>query len=268
MSKAAQNPSAYKDESLIRIRGLVNRFGSQTVHDGLDLDIRRGEILGVVGASGSGKSVMVQSILGLHHPNEGQIEFEGVDLLKLSREEMLSYFNRWAVLFQKGALFSNLTVIENVFLPMVEHYNIKEDLARELAAMKLKMAGLKEEAFEKAPSELSGGMIKRAALARALALDPSILFLDEPTAGLDPISAAAFDELILSLRESLGVTVVLVTHDIDSLVRICDRIAVIVDKRIVVDTLEGLRKHEHPWIHEYFHGVRMRAALPDESAGK
>lgn len=264
MGQSQKNTSTQKSESLIQIRGLVNRFGSQTVHDGLDLDIRRAEILGVVGASGSGKSVMVQSILGLHTPNAGTIEYEGVDLLRLPKDELLTYFNRWAVLFQKGALFSNLSVIENVFLPMVAHYNIEEDLARELAAMKLKMAGLKEEAFEKAPSELSGGMIKRAALARALALDPDILFLDEPTAGLDPISAAAFDELILELRDSLGVTIVLVTHDVDSLVRTCDRIAVIVDKRIIVDTLEGLRKHEHPWIKEYFHGIRMRAALPED----
>jgi len=249
-----------QDEPIIKLRGVTNQFGSQRVHDNLDLDIMRGEILGLVGGSGTGKSVLVNTILGLNKPYSGSIEFKGQDIPKLSPKAMLEIQKSWGVLFQHGALFSGLSVSENIQLPMAEHSNISSALMKELADVKLKLVGLPIESGPKFPSQLSGGMIKRASLARALALDPLILFLDEPTAGLDPISAAAFDDLILYLKETLGLTVVIITHDLDSLVRICDRIAVLVDKKVTVDTLDQLMKHDHPWIKDYFHGPRMRAA--------
>ncbi len=252
--------SQEKIETIIELRGIINQFGKQRIHDGVNLDIHRGEVLGLVGGSGSGKSVLVNTILGLNTPWAGSVHFQGLDIPKLSPKQMLEIQKSWGVLFQHGALFSGLTVSENIQLPMVEHSKISSRLMKELADIKLKLVGLPIDAGAKFPSELSGGMIKRASLARALALDPLILFLDEPTAGLDPISAAAFDDLILFLKETLNLTVVIITHDLDSLVRICDRIAVLIDKNIIVGTMGELMKNKHPWIQDYFHGPRMRAA--------
>ncbi len=247
-------------EPIIRVRGLVNRFGAETVHDGLDLDVRRGEVLGVVGGSGSGKSVLLRTIVGLNRPVEGKVEIFGHDLLAISEREMRSLENRWGVLFQDGALFSSLTVAQNIEVPIKEYYEMPLHLMDEISAVKVGMVGLPEDAGEKYPSQLSGGMRKRAGLARALALDPEIVFLDEPTAGLDPIAAGAFDELIRNLKASLGLTVFMVTHDLDSLFAICDRVAVLVDKKIRIGTLDQLLEDDHPWIHAYFHGPRGRAA--------
>lgn len=246
---------------LVQIRGLVNRFGSQTVHDNLDLDIQPGEILGVVGGSGTGKSVLLRSIVGLRRPNAGSVTVFGEDLQSLNEQRRSEVERRFGVLFQRGALFSSLTVKENIALPLIEHTGLTRDDAEHLAGMKLALAGLPRSAGDKFPSELSGGMVKRAALARALALDPDILFLDEPTAGLDPIGAAAFDQLILTLRDALGLSVFLVTHDLDTLYAICDRIAVLAEKRVLVaDTLERVAATDNEWIQAYFHGPRGRAA--------
>lgn len=244
----------------ISLRGIVNRFGKQVVHDGLDLDIRRGEVIGIVGGSGTGKSVLLRTIIGLNRPAAGTITVLGKRMDELSDAERTKIEARWGVLFQNGALFSSLTVAENVQAPMREHTDLPEDLMDELAALKIRLAGLPAEAGAKYPSQLSGGMKKRAGIARALALDPEILFLDEPTAGLDPIGAAEFDDLIKNLQRSLGLTVVMITHDLDSLVAICDRIGVLIDRRIRVATLAEHLKDEHPWIKEYFHGKRARAA--------
>src|SRR5437867_1629363 len=224
-------------EVVIRIRGLVNRFGRETIHEGVDLDVFKGEILGVVGGSGTGKSVLLRSIVGLNRPAAGRIEVLGRDVAGLSGSELVRLQQRWGVLFQNGALFSALTVAENVAVPLKEHRHMPPALIQEIAALKVALVGLPADAGAKYPSQLSGGMLKRAALARALALDPEIVFLDEPTAGLDPIAAAGFDQLILSLRDSLGLTVFMVTHDLDSLEAICDRIAVLVDRRVTVGTL-------------------------------
>jgi len=251
-------------EPIIRVRGLVNRFGAETVHDGLDLDVLRGEVLGIVGGSGSGKSVLLRTIVGLNRPVEGQVEVFGRDVLAISDRQRRELENRWGVLFQDGALFSSLTVAQNIEVPIKEYYDIPLQLMDEISAVKVGMVGLSEEAGEKYPFELSGGMRKRAGLARALALDPEIVFLDEPTAGLDPIAAGAFDELIRDLKTSLGLTVVMVTHDLDSLFAICDRVAVLVDKKVRIGTLEQLLKDNHPWIHSYFHGPRGRAAQHSE----
>lgn len=251
-------------EPVVRVRGLRTQFGTQVIHDGLDLDIRAGEVLGVVGGSGTGKSVLLKEILGLVAPAAGTIELLGVDPESLSRTERARLRARTGVLFQDGALFSSLTVAENVMVPLAEHTRIRGERAETLARIKIAMSGLPPAAGAKYPSELSGGMKKRAGLARALALDPDVLFLDEPTAGLDPIGAAAFDTLIADLRRGLGLTVCMVTHDLDSLVTICDRIAVLVDKRVRVGTLAELLEDPHPWIHEYFHGPRGRAARRDE----
>ena len=245
---------------IISIRALVTRFGKQTIHDGLDLDVRRGEVLGVVGGSGTGKSVLLRTIVGLNRPAAGRIQVLGQDTQGLSDAEWRQLESRWGVLFQSGALFSSLTVAENVKVPFKEYSHLSPRLIGELTALKIAMVGLPADAGAKYPSQLSGGMKKRAGLARALALDPELLFLDEPTAGLDPIGAGAFDELIRSLQQSLGLTVFLVTHDLDSLAAICDRIAVLVDKKIKVDTMERLLDDPHPWIQEYFHGPRGRAA--------
>ncbi|HEV7368642.1 ABC transporter ATP-binding protein [Arenibaculum sp.] len=255
---------ALPSDPVIRIRGVVTRFGRQTIHDGLDLDVRRGEVLGVVGGSGTGKSVLLREIVGLTRPAAGTIEVFGRDLSRASRAERMRLQSRWGVLFQDGALFSSMTVAENVAMPLREHTGLDDGLVRELAAVKIRMAGLPPEAGTKYPSELSGGMRKRAGLARALALDPEILFLDEPTAGLDPIGAAAFDELVRSLQRSLGLTVFMVTHDLDSLVAVADRIAVLVDRRIRVDTMANLLDDPHPWIRSYFHGPRGRVARAAE----
>lgn len=250
------------DELLIRVRGLTNRFGAQVVHDGLDLDVRRGEILGVVGGSGTGKSVLMRSILGLRTPDDGQIEVLGVDARSSDPTNRLHIERNTGVLFQDGALFSSLTVGENVQVPLKEHHGeLPERWHYELALLKVKLAGLPADAINKLPSQLSGGMRKRAGLARALALDPPLLFLDEPTAGLDPIGAAAFDRLIKTLQEALGLTVFLITHDLDTLYAICDRVAVLADKKVIANApLHEIEQLDHPWIQEYFHGPRARAA--------
>jgi phospholipid/cholesterol/gamma-HCH transport system ATP-binding protein len=246
----------------VRVRGLVNRFGSRTVHEGLDLDLRKGEILGVIGGSGTGKSVLLRSIVGLHTPNAGEIEVFGQTLRTLSRVERVRVERRWGVMFQDGALFSTMTVRENVMAAMVEHTKIPAALMRELADLKIRLAGLELEAALKRPADLSGGMRKRAALARALSLDPELLFLDEPTAGLDPISAARFDELVRSLSQALGLTIFLVTHDLDTLAATCDRVAVLSDGKVLaIGPLDEVRKNPNPWIQDYLSGPRGRAAV-------
>ncbi|HEU0154368.1 MAG TPA: ATP-binding cassette domain-containing protein [Arenimonas sp.] len=250
------------DDLAIRVRGLRNSFGSQVVHEDLDLDVRRGEIIGVVGGSGTGKSVLMRAILGLREPQGGHIEVLGVDALSdRARASGVIELNT-GVLYQNGALFSSLTVAENVAVPLKEHYGaLPEDMIHDLAMLKIRMAGLGEDAGAKLPAQLSGGMRKRAALARALALDPALLFLDEPTAGLDPIGAAAFDALIKTLQRALGLTVFLITHDLDTLYTICDRVAVIGDRRVLVNApLAEVERFDHPWVQEYFHGPRGRAA--------
>jgi phospholipid/cholesterol/gamma-HCH transport system ATP-binding protein len=249
-------------EAIIEVRGLVNRFGSQVVHDGLDLDIYRGEVLGVVGGSGTGKSVLLRSIVGLVRPAAGSIKVFGVEVLDAPDEERETVERRWGVMFQGGALFSSLTVQQNVEAPMRERLRLAPATREALARLKVSMVGLPPNACSKFPSELSGGMQKRAGLARALALDPEIVFLDEPTAGLDPIGATAFDDLIRQLQKSLGLTVFLVTHDLDTLHAICDRIAVLAEKKVLVTgTMEDMLKVDHPWVREYFHGPRARAAM-------
>ncbi|MGF1623450.1 MAG: ABC transporter ATP-binding protein [Alphaproteobacteria bacterium] len=263
--KPAADDAGDGRQPVIRIRGLRNQFGEQVIHDGLDLDVRRGEVLGVVGGSGSGKSVLLRTIVGLNRPRAGRIEVLGQDMGTLDAASLAAMQAQWGVLFQDGALFSSLTVLENVMTPMKEHRDWPSSLAQELAALKIRMAGLPGNACGKYPSELSGGMRKRAGLARALALDPPLLFLDEPTAGLDPIGAAEFDELIRSLQQSLELTVFMVTHDLDSLAAVCDRVAVLVDRKVVVDTMSALMSHDHPWIRSYFHGPRARSALDREA---
>jgi phospholipid/cholesterol/gamma-HCH transport system ATP-binding protein len=250
------------DPIAIRIRGICNSFGEQVVHDGVDLDVRNGEILGVVGGSGTGKSVLLRSIIGLKIPDAGEVTIFGESMIGKEEDEALDIRRRWGVLFQGGALFSTLTVAENVQVPLREYYpDLDQTLLDEIAAYKVVMAGLAPEAGPKYPSELSGGMRKRAGLARALALDPMLLFLDEPTAGLDPIGAAAFDELTKSLQKTLGLTVFLITHDLDTLYAICDRIAVLADNKVIaVGTIDELLAMDHPWIQEYFNGPRGRAA--------
>jgi phospholipid/cholesterol/gamma-HCH transport system ATP-binding protein len=252
-------------EPIIRVRGLVNRFGAETVHDGLDLDMFRGEVLGVVGGSGSGKSVLLRTIVGLNRPVAGNVEVFGNSILTMSDNNQHEIEKRWGVLFQDGALFSSLTVAQNIEVPLKEYYEMPLRLMDEIAAFKLGIVGLPDGTGEKYPSQLSGGMRKRAGLARALALDPEIVFLDEPTAGLDPIAAGDFDGLIRDLKSSLGLTVFMVTHDLDTLFAICDRVAVLVDKKLRVGTLEQMVQDNHPWIHSYFHGPRGRAALLSES---
>jgi phospholipid/cholesterol/gamma-HCH transport system ATP-binding protein len=248
------------DDVIIRVRGLKTAYGSHIVHEGLDLDVMRGEILGVIGPSGSGKSVLLRAITGLKTPSAGSIEVFGEDVAHLPPEERRAIERRWGVMFQDGALFSNLTVRENVMVPLKEHTDMSLQLMRELADMKIRLSGLSGEAAPKYPSDLSGGMRKRAALARALALDPELLFLDEPTAGLDPITASGFDSLVRDLQRALQLTVFLVTHDVDTLQATCDRIAVIGERRIIaIGTIDELRNHEHKWIQQYFGGQRGRA---------
>ncbi len=251
-----------EDPIAIRVRGLVNRFGAATVHDGLDLDVHTGEILGVVGGSGTGKSVLMRAIIGLKQPEAGEVTIFGESMIGKEEDEALDIRRRWGVLFQGGALFSTLTVAENVQVPLREFYpNLDQQLLDEIAAYKVTMSGLPPDAGPKYPSELSGGMKKRAGLARALALDPALLFLDEPTAGLDPIGAAAFDNLTLSLKRTLGLTVFLITHDLDTLYAICDRVAVLADRKMIaVGTIPELLALDHPWIQDYFNGPRGRAA--------
>jgi phospholipid/cholesterol/gamma-HCH transport system ATP-binding protein len=255
-------------QPIIEVHGLKNAFGDQIVHDGLDLEVCRGEIFGVVGGSGTGKSVLMRSIIGLQTPVEGEVTVFGESMVGRDEEEAKHVRRRWGVLFQGGALFSTLTVAENVQVPIKEFYHgIDQELLDEIAAYKIAMSGLAVDAGAKFPSELSGGMRKRAGIARALALDPELLFLDEPTAGLDPIGAGAFDQLILELRDALGLTVFLITHDLDTLYAICDRIAVLADKKVVaVGTIEELLALDHEWIQEYFKGPRGRAAAAHREA--
>jgi phospholipid/cholesterol/gamma-HCH transport system ATP-binding protein len=246
---------------VIRVRALRTQFGPQVIHDGLDLDVRRGEVLGIVGGSGTGKSVLLRTIVGLNTPTGGSIEVFGQDVATANADERRAIETRWGVLFQDGALFSSLTVAQNIQVPLIEHTELSAQIIDEITAIKIGMVGLPREAAGKFPSELSGGMRKRAGLARALALDPEIVFLDEPTAGLDPIGAAAFDDLIGSLQRTLGLTVFMVTHDLDSLGAICDRIAVLAEKHVmVVGPMDEMLRYDHPWVRDYFHGPRARAA--------
>lgn len=252
---------------VIAVRDLRNQFGPQVVHDHLDLDIYRGEVLGIVGGSGTGKSVLLRSILGINKPRSGRIEIFGKARSNMTPDEERAVERRWGVLFQDGALFSSLTVAQNIQVALKEHLHMPQRLMDEIAAVKIGLVGLPPEAGPKFPSELSGGMRKRAGLARALALDPEIVFLDEPTAGLDPIGASAFDELIKNLQATLGLTVFMVTHDLDSLYAICDRIAVLAEKKVLVTgTIDEMMTQDHPWIREYFHGPRGRAAMAAKSA--
>ena len=248
---------------VIKVRGVVNAFGDSVIHDHIDLDVYRGEILGVVGGSGAGKSVLLRTIIGLNKQREGTIEVFGRNTAHLNEAQWREIEQRWGVLFQEGALFSSQTVAENIQVPLREYTDMSQELMNEVTAMKLSMVGLPQDAAAKFPSELSGGMKKRAGLARALAADPEIVFLDEPTAGLDPISANQFDELVKDLQESLNLTVFMVTHDLDTLKATTDRIAVLVNKKIKCGTIAELRKDKDPWIQEYFSGVRGRAALDD-----
>ncbi len=249
-------------EAVIRVRGLRNQFGTHVVHENLDLDVLRGEILGVVGGSGTGKSVLLRTIAGLQTPAAGSIEVLGVDVLSGGDAARETLDERWGVMFQDGALFSSLTLRENVEVPMRAVAGLSPAIRRKLADLKISMVGLPYLAGDKYPAELSGGMRKRAGLARALALDPEIVFLDEPTAGLDPIGAAAFDTLIRNLSRSLGLTVFLVTHDLDTLFAICDRVAVLAERKVLVTgSIEDMLEVDHPWVREYFHGPRARAAF-------
>jgi phospholipid/cholesterol/gamma-HCH transport system ATP-binding protein len=241
---------------MIEVRGIVNRFGAQVVHDGLDMVAYEGEVFGIVGGSGSGKSVLLRTILGLQRPQAGEVRIEGRDITHLSWDELRVAKAGYGVTFQQGALYTSLTVLQNIQLPMIEHLSLPPDALDALARLKLAIVGLPADAAAKYPSQLSGGMVKRAALARALALDPRVLFLDEPTAGLDPISAAAFDSLLMALQKDLALTVVMITHDLDTIFRTCNRVGVIVDRHMVSGTVHEIVDHPHPWIREYFHGER------------
>lgn len=260
-----------KFETAICIRGLKNQFGDAVVHEDLDLDVRSGEILGVVGGSGTGKSVLMRSIIGLQTPAAGEVEVYGKTLDTIAdEEESRDLRRRWGVMFQGGALFSTLSVAENIQVPLREYYpRLDQRLLDEIAAYKVAMVGLPPDAGPKYPAELSGGMVKRAGLARALALDPALLFLDEPTAGLDPIGAAKFDELLRELADTMGLTVFLITHDLDTLYATCDRVAVLAEKKVIaVGTIPELLATEHPWIQDYFNGPRGRAAASGNQTAK
>ena len=275
MSPAPPSPEPELDEygltttgPAVEVRGLVSAFGAQVIHEGLNLTLRRGEILGVVGGSGTGKSVLLNTIIGLRLPQAGVVKVFGQDLRRASSRRWTVIERRWGVLFQQGALFSNLTVKENVAAPLFEHTRLSRREVWELADLKIAMVGLGPEAAGRKPAELSGGMRKRAGLARALALDPELLFLDEPTAGLDPISAGAFDELIHDLQSSLRLTVLMITHDLDTLYAITDRVAVLADRKVVATKpVHELEKSDHPWIQEYFLGPRGRAAAGAQAGG-
>lgn len=251
-----------KPDAIIEVRELYNRFGANAVHENLELDLYRGEVLGVVGGSGTGKTVLLRSIVGLNRPSSGEVRLFGQNLLQLPAQERSELEQRLGVLFQGGALFSSLTVRENVALPLIEQAGLSRDDAEELADVKLALVGLEPRAGDLYPASLSGGMVKRASLARTLALDPDVLFLDEPTAGLDPIGAAGFDELLLTLRDALRLTVFMVTHDLDSLWAVCDRIAVMAKKRVLVaDIPERVAEYPDDWVQSYFNGPRGRAAF-------
>ncbi|HTH98173.1 MAG TPA: ATP-binding cassette domain-containing protein [Stellaceae bacterium] len=258
---AQDPPGTDKTGPAISVKGLVTRLGDRVIHDHLDLEIRRGEVMGVVGGSGSGKSILLHTIIGLRRPAAGTIKILGHDTAHVSRKVGIWLRMRGGVLFQDGALFSSLTVSDNIQVPLREHTNLTPRLTREIAAVKLALVGLPLDTGAKYPSELSGGMRKRAGLARALALDPDILFLDEPTAGLDPISADGFDHLLRDLQSSLGLTVFMVTHDIDTLRMTTDRVSVLLEGRMITGTIDELRQDGHPWIQDYFNGARSRAAL-------
>lgn len=250
-----------EQNNIIQVSNLCNRFGNFIVHENLDIEVRSGEIIGVVGGSGSGKSVLMRSILALQKPWSGKIDVLGLNALSGNEKNRQFIEQNTGVLFQNAALFSSLTVLENVQVPLKEHSNLSDSLITELALVKIQLAGLSPDAALKYPAELSGGMRKRAGIARALALDPSLLFLDEPTAGLDPIGAAGFDQLILSIQKALGLTVFLITHDLDTLYTICDRVAVIADKKVLINApIDQVAAFDHPWIQDYFHGPRGRAA--------
>jgi phospholipid/cholesterol/gamma-HCH transport system ATP-binding protein len=246
---------------LVEVQGLVNRFGRQLVHDGLDMQVSKDDVFGIVGSSGSGKSVLLRTILGLQRPQAGVVRIGGSDITQMTPAQLRGVKARYGVSFQQGALYSALTVLQNVQLPMIEHLDLTAAERDELALLKIRLVGLPADAAGKYPAQLSGGMVKRAALARALALDPSLLFLDEPTSGLDPVSAAAFDELVLYLQQHLRLTIVMITHDLDTIFRTCNRVGVIVDRRMESDTLERIVDHPNPWIQAYFHGERARARL-------
>lgn len=256
-----QAPTVTDEPPIIEVRGMLSQFGDRVIHQDLDLTVNKGEIVGVVGGSGTGKTVLLNSIIGLKEPEGGEVRLFGYERSTMTKAEAAEVEQRTGILFQRGALFSALNVMENVSAPMLEHTQLSRNVIRELTEMKVAMVGLKPEALYLKPAELSGGMVKRVALARALALDPELLFLDEPTAGLDPIGAAAFDELILELSRDLGLTVFMITHDLDSLYTICDQVAVLADKHVVAKApVEELEKSDHPWIKEYFLGPRGRAA--------
>jgi phospholipid/cholesterol/gamma-HCH transport system ATP-binding protein len=252
---------------VLEVRELVNRFGEQVVHDGLNMQVDKDDVFAIVGGSGSGKTVLLRSILGLQRPAAGTVRIDGRDITRLTETQLRPIKERYGVAFQQGALYSGLTVLQNVQLPMVEHLDLTASALENLALLKIRLVGLPADAADKLPAQLSGGMVKRAAVARALALDPSLLFLDEPTSGLDPVSAAAFDDLVLYLREQLKLTIVMITHDLDSIFRTCNRVGVIVDQRMESDTLQRIVDHPHPWIQAYFHGERARARLAGASSG-
>jgi phospholipid/cholesterol/gamma-HCH transport system ATP-binding protein len=244
---------------VLELRGIVNRFGAQVVHDGLDMQVYAGDVFGIVGGSGAGKSVLLRTILGLQHPQSGVVLIGDRDLAQLTDVELRAVKADYGVTFQAGALYSSLTVLQNVQFPMIEHLQLPPQALDELAMLKVRVVGLPADAAGKYPSQLSGGMVKRAALARALALDPQLLFLDEPTSGLDPVGAADFDDLLQNLHRQLRLTVVMITHDLDSIFRNCNRVGVLVDRRMEVDTLARIVDHPNPWIQAYFHGERARA---------
>jgi phospholipid/cholesterol/gamma-HCH transport system ATP-binding protein len=254
MSRAREPDS----EPMVAARQIVNRFGKQVVHDKLDLEIRRGEILGIAGGSGSGKSVLLKTLTGLRRPNRGEVRLKGKPVESIGDAEKAALVG---VLFQQGALFSSLSVAQNVMLPLRQHTDLPSEEREKIAAMKLELAGLPADTGCKLPSELSGGMVKRAAFARAMALDPEILFLDEPTSDLDPLTAGGIEKLVRQLNESLGITIVIVTHDLTTLFTVCDRVGMLVDKKIEVDTVERLMRSDDPWIHEFLHGPRARGAM-------
>ena len=246
---------------VVEVIGLVNRFGTQVVHEGLNMEVYEDEVFGIVGSSGAGKSVLLRSVLGLQRAEAGVVRIEGQDIMQMTPMQLRAVKAHYGVTFQEGALFSSLTVLQNVQLPMLEHVALPAHEMDELAMLKIRLVGLDPSAAHKLPSQLSGGMIKRAALARALALDPRLLFLDEPTSGLDPISAAEFDELVLYLQKQLRLTVVMITHDLDTIFRTCNRVGVIVDRHMEAATLERIVNNPHPWIQAYFHGERARTRL-------
>ena len=258
MEQTHPSPLADDNNVILSARNISNRFGKQLIHDDISFDIYRGEIVGLVGGSGAGKSVLLRTLVGLQRPTLGNVTINQKPLRRITPAQRASLFG---VLFQDGALFSSLTVMENIMLPMREHTDMSPDECAELAACKLSLVGLEPQVGMKYPAQLSGGMTKRASLARALALDPPMLFLDEPTAGLDPISAAAFDTVIAMLNRTLGVTILMITHDLDSLFAICQRVAMLVDRKLTIDTLESMLRNTHPWIHEYLHGPRAIGAM-------